>query len=342
MLLQYGANSNVVANNKNDKVRCQICRPSPVPDATAAIIHQVLRLGGFVLSPLEEAWSKVSVDALKLDEKIPAVQTACVNTQYENNDAKEFTLLGKKFDWCADVSFHGLYSNNNLIEGNDVDTIKIADFYGPSPSNVIFGNRIKARSLGIVVDRASTHTTIVDNLFMDGGISFFDDASSAVCIENKQCILQGASCVIKQQPEFHDIDFGKSSCEWYTSSGVQYGVDKLALTKLGKEVDLQQKNNQIKDGCAYLNRILGGRRNKDACEAQNDDNYSPRPASLFADTTLKACSDLLPKCFDNMRRPAPRLSCSSQGLDLELEEGVDVDNIDFDDNDSYLEDEFSV
>jgi hypothetical protein len=82
-----------------------------------------------------------------------------------------------------------------------------------------------------------------------------------------------------------------------------------------------------------LDKVLGGRHNKDACEAQNDVSYGPRPASLFSDTTLKSCSDLSPKCFENMRRPAARLSCAAQsGSDLELKDDDD------DDLDAYDED----
>jgi len=231
------------------------------------------------------------------------------------------------------VSFHGLYSNNNLIEGNDVDTIKIADYYGPSPSNVVFGNRINARSLGIVVDRASTDTAIVDNLFTDGGVSFFDDASTAMCVENKQCLTPW-SCLLKQAPEFHDIDFFKSSCGLFRSTTVQTALSSLYTTKLGKKVDLQGKVKIANDGCAYLDRVLGGRDDKNACEDQNDKKFTDRPASLFSDRTLKACSELSPKCFDGMRRPAAKVTCSAQaGTDLELgdDDEFDVADGDFED-----------
>ncbi len=332
MLLQFGANGNVVANNKNDKVRCQICRPSPVSTAVAADITSVLS-STWVLNPVEKAWGKVMLHSLQLDASRSAVVTACVNTQYENNDSKEFMLFGNKVDWCADVSFHGLYSNNNLVEGNDVDSIKIADYYGPSPSNVVFGNRINARSLGIVVDRASTDTAIIDNLFTDGGISFFDDASSSMCVNNKQCAASW-SCLLKKAPEFHDIDFFKTSCGLYGSSTVQSALSSLATTKLGKKVDLQGKVKFFNDGCAYWDRVLGGRDDKTACEAQNDKKFTDRPVSLFAGTTLKACSELSPKCFDGMRRPAGKLTCTAQsGSDLELgdDDEFDVAEGDFED-----------
>lgn len=332
ILLQFGANSNVVANNKNEKVRCQLCRPSPMNVAAAAQIHDELKSHS-IYNTFEKSLSRVifqDVESVSRDSLGTLLTTACVNVQYEHNDSVEFSFLGKKIDWCADVSFHGLYANNNLIEGNDVETIKIADYFGPSPSNVIFGNRINARSLSVVVDRASTDTVLVDNLFMDGGFTFLDDASSVTCTNNKQCTLQGASCLFKQSPEFHDIDLFKSTCALFNSRVVQDHLDMFANTKLGRKMDLVGKIKSAKGACSYFDRVLGGRDNKDSCEDENSVVVGPRPLSLFSDKTMKACSDMLPKCFENMRGPAAQLTCpytSQSRSDVQLDSSDD--DVDF-------------
>ena len=65
----------------------------------------------------------------------------------------------------------------------------------------------------------------------------------------------------------------------------------------------------ITDGCAYWDRNTGGKANKFKCMNDNIMGVKARPQSLFADTTLKACTDLKPECFDGMQGPAPKRFC---------------------------------
>jgi hypothetical protein len=315
MLLQYGANSNVIANNKNDKVRCQICRPSSMSDASArkkvADLCGLLEKASFgllsrfnITAPVEYSWGKVILHDLALNTSEPAVSTACANLQHEDS-SQEFSLLGQNIDWCADVSFHGLFSNNNLIEGNDVETIKIADFYGPSPSNVVFGNRINSGTLSVVVDRASTDTMLVDNLFTRGGISFLDDASSAICIDNKRCLWgTGKSCAVKQQPEISEFSLFAAPC-----SLIKIFSSTLSSYTKAHPKGLGQFVKWIADSCAYWDRNTGGKANKFECMSDNIISVKARPQSLFADKTLKACTDMKPECFDRMQGPDPKRFC---------------------------------
>lgn len=306
MLLQFGANSNVIANNKNDKIRCQLCRPSPVSDASArknvaSLIATLKKLSlGLIniATPLEYSWGKVILHDLALNTSEPAVSTACANVQYDD-ESREFSALGQNVDWCADISFHGLFSNNNLVEGNDVESIKIADFYGPSPSNVVFGNRINSGTLSVVVDRASTDTILVDNLFTNGGITFLDDASTAKCINNKKC--SGKSC--DRQPGVSQFSLFSATCNL---------ISKFS-SPLESFAQMHPKYAQfvqwVTDGCAYWDRNTGGKKNKFECIEDNIIGVTARPESLFADKTLKACTGLKPECFDGIQRPAEKLSC---------------------------------
>ncbi len=343
MLLQYGANSNVIANNKNNKVRCQICRPSPMSDASArqkvADFHALLKKSTLGLVDfVQQSWGKVILHDLALDPSNPAVSTACANLQHDDS-AQEFSLLGLNIDWCADISFHGLFSNNNLVEGNDVETIKIADFYGPSPSNVVFGNRINAGTLSVVVDRASSDTMLVDNLFTHGGISFLDDASSAICIDNKKCHWAASkSCAVKHQPEISEFSLFSAPCSLISKfSKTLQSYAQLNPKGLGKFV------NWVTDGCAYWDKNTGGKANKFECIKDNIMGVKARPQSLFADRTLKACTDLKPECFDGMQVPTPKRFCdvkspsSSPPTDSKLDD--DDQDVDADLGDAYDSDD---
>jgi len=307
MLLQFGANSNVVANNKNNRVRCQMCRPSPMSHASAqskvdelvAKLKQVQKVTlGIVdlATPLERSWGKVIIHDLSLIASEPAVSTACANLQHDDS-SKQFSLLGQNIDWCADISFHGLFSNNNLVEGNDVESIKIADYYGPSPSNVVFGNRINAGTLSVVVDRASTDTMLVDNLFTHGGISFLDDASSVTCIDNKKG---------SWQPPISEFSVFSTPCTLLNAFSATLNTFVKSHTKVGKFT------KWITDGCAYWDKNTGGKENKFDCIHDNIISVKARPESLFADKTQKACTQLKNACFDGMQGPVSKRFCYIQ------------------------------
>ena len=163
---------------------------------------------------------------------------------------------------------------------------------------------------------------IVDNLFTENGITFLDDASSAMCIENKQCTE--LTCALRKQPEMHAFDLFSVPCA--TFNNIRPTLLKLVNTKVGKKIGLEDKITTIYEGCAYRDRHLGGRPNKDECEKENQVSVGPRPQSLFADKTLKACTDLKSKCFDDIRRPSAKLTCAAQsGIDVELD-GADHDD----------------
>jgi hypothetical protein len=343
MLLQFGANSNVIANNKNDKVRCQICRPSPMSHASAqskvdelvATLKKVQKatLGIVNLAtPLANSWNKVIIHDVSLVAPEPAVSTACANLQHDDS-SKQFSLLGQNIDWCADISFHGLFSNNNLVEGNDVETIKIADYYGPSPGNVVFGNRINAGTLSVVVDRASTDTMIVDNLFTHGGINFLDDASSATCIDNKKGIWQ---------PPVSEFSVFSTPCTLINAFSGTLNTFVKSHTKVGKFM------KWLTDGCAYWDRNTGGKENKFDCIHDNIISVKKRPESLFADKTMKACTQLKNKCFDDMQGPMSKRFCPAKSpspappTDSKLEitpldDGIDAELTDANDGDDDVD-----
>jgi hypothetical protein len=304
MLLQFGANSNVVAGNKNDKVRCQMCRESPVPRAAVQpvvdkLIARLKQLQqatvGIVnlATPVENSWARVILHDLVFNTSEPAVSTACANLQHDDA-SMQFSLLGQNIDWCADVSFHGLFSNNNLVEGNDVESIKIADYYGPSPSNVVFGNRINAGTLSVVVDRASTDTMLVDNLFTHGGINFLDDASSATCIGNKKG---------KLQPPISEFSLFSGPCALIKAHSKFLNLFFESHTKVMKMM------SWFTDSCAYWDKNTGGKDNKFECIHDNMISVKARPESLFAHNTLKACTELKNECFDGLTGPASKHFC---------------------------------
>jgi hypothetical protein len=59
-------------------------------------------------------------------------------TKQREDEKKEY------YSWGPDISMHGTYAYMNLIEGNSVETLMIADYWGPTgPGNTYFRNLIR-------------------------------------------------------------------------------------------------------------------------------------------------------------------------------------------------------
>jgi hypothetical protein len=79
----------------------------------------------------------------------------------------------------ADISLHGHYPNFNLFEGNIVEDIRSADYWGPSgPGNTFFRNvaRVERHTYGVQILDASHGQNVVGNiianrLFVQNGVN---------------------------------------------------------------------------------------------------------------------------------------------------------------------------
>lgn len=82
----------------------------------------------------------------------------------------------------ADISLHGHWPQANLFEGNIVDRVVFADWWGPSgPGNTLFRNCVLE---SVVVTDSSDDQVIAANTIGVGGLTIDDDISGTVLAAN--------------------------------------------------------------------------------------------------------------------------------------------------------------
>lgn len=82
----------------------------------------------------------------------------------------------------ADISLHGHWPQANLFEGNIVDRVVFADWWGPSgPGNTLFRNCVLE---SVVVTDSSDDQVIAANTIGVGGLTIDDDVSGTVLAAN--------------------------------------------------------------------------------------------------------------------------------------------------------------
>ncbi|HIF14916.1 MAG TPA: hypothetical protein EYQ86_06220 [Bacteroidetes bacterium] len=80
------------------------------------------------------------------------------NYSRDNRDDSQSNITYYK----ADISLHGFFSYMNLFEGNIVQAIESADWWGPSgPGNTFFRNRVESKPL--IVDDHSHYQNVIGN-----------------------------------------------------------------------------------------------------------------------------------------------------------------------------------
>jgi len=83
----------------------------------------------------------------------------------------------------CDISIHGHYSYMNLFEGNVVQDIQVADFWGPTgPLTTLFRNRVE--SGGITVRDHSHRTNIIGNSILRGELTIEDNVEDSLAEGN--------------------------------------------------------------------------------------------------------------------------------------------------------------
>jgi len=77
----------------------------------------------------------------------------------------------------CDISVHGHYSHTNLFEGNHVEFVELADFWGPTgPLTTLFRNRVMRK---LEVRDHSHYTNLIGNELREGSL-FIDETCEAV------------------------------------------------------------------------------------------------------------------------------------------------------------------
>lgn len=75
----------------------------------------------------------------------------------------------------CDISIHGHYPYENLFEGNIVQEVTIADYWGPAgPKNTFLRNRVEKE--GITVEDSSNHQNFIGNELVSAGIVWDKDS----------------------------------------------------------------------------------------------------------------------------------------------------------------------
>lgn len=108
----------------------------------------------------------------------------------------------------CDISVHGHYSYMNLFEGNVVEFVELADYWGPTgPLTTLFRNRVKDR---IKIDDHSHRTNIIGNDLIEGDIVIDPTCEEVLILGNRDAKLEKrqkkpalpASLYYDEAPEF--------------------------------------------------------------------------------------------------------------------------------------------
>jgi Right handed beta helix region len=82
----------------------------------------------------------------------------------------------------ADVVSHGHYAHTNLFEGNVVDSIRVGDWWGPTPDTTLYRNRLLYYIA--VQDHSHSVNVLGNTLFDDGGINVDESVQGAFLAHN--------------------------------------------------------------------------------------------------------------------------------------------------------------
>jgi hypothetical protein len=106
-----------------------------------------------------------------------------------NNVArKEMQGFGTRDTTCGIVSFHGHYANHNVVESCEGLSIGVGDYWGPTPYNIIYNNKIRNHSsqagpgVGVSIAEKSHGTIVANNEFQNGTKVVDVDGTSEDCL----------------------------------------------------------------------------------------------------------------------------------------------------------------
>jgi hypothetical protein len=104
-----------------------------------------------------------------------------------------------------DISIHGHYPYMNLFEGNIVQEIIIADYWGPAgPENTFLRNRVEAEPFRI--EDSSNYQNIIGNEFLNGDIAWDTDSRYPHLIDPNTLLIHGnhVNGAIQWDPDIPD------------------------------------------------------------------------------------------------------------------------------------------
>ncbi|HOV25383.1 MAG TPA: glycosyl hydrolase family 28-related protein [Pseudobacteroides sp.] len=90
----------------------------------------------------------------------------------------------------CDISIHGHQAYANLFEGNIIQEINIADYWGPAgPDNTFLRNRIESE--GVYIEDSSNYQNIIGNEFAKGNINIDTDSRYPHKVDPSTLIMHG-------------------------------------------------------------------------------------------------------------------------------------------------------
>ncbi len=110
------------------------------------------------------------------------VQSGATGNVFGYNYSRE-NYQSEGGDWTpCDISLHGHYPSMNLFEGNVIQEIDVADYWGPcGPGNTFFRNRVQSEGIQ-VMDYSHDQNIVANELDADPNVIEVDDTSAGALI----------------------------------------------------------------------------------------------------------------------------------------------------------------
>ena len=130
----------------------------------------------------------VATDCLYENNLLHHLRHSMMTKRGSNGNVFAYNFSTKALRWpesrgpIADVSIHGHYSYQNLFEGNVVEFVELADFWGPTgPLTTFFRNRV---SLFLQVQDSSHYTNLIGNELKQGIIEIHPSVENTLQVAN--------------------------------------------------------------------------------------------------------------------------------------------------------------
>lgn len=131
----------------------------------------------------------VATDCLYENNLLHHLRHAMMAKRGSNGNVFAYNYSTEAIRWpvergpIADISVHGHYSYQNLFEGNVVEFVELADYWGPTgPLTTLFRNRVR---LFLQVQDHSHHTNVVGNELQQGVIEIDPSCKDVLLLANR-------------------------------------------------------------------------------------------------------------------------------------------------------------
>ena len=126
---------------------------------------------------------KHATDCLVVNNAFRHLRHSMMVKQGANGNVFAYNYSDENVGGLCDISIHGHYSYMNLFEGNDVQFIKYADYWGPTgPLTTSFRNRVVS---DIEVTDHSHRANVVGNTLVEGAVRVDESCEEVFVVGNR-------------------------------------------------------------------------------------------------------------------------------------------------------------